>query len=608
MATPHWENAIGPRVLYPYLYSPIHSIPDQPVIRLLVIFAGLPQDPLLGVLVNEALDPTGNQVPFWTAVSYAWEGQRPSETLLFDDQYLPITSNVAQIIRDLREPDQHIVVWIDAVCINQNDEDEKRSQIPIMQEIYGKAKEVVIWLRPQEEVFPVNLIIVSQWLDEKRMNQDYEMTALPLAGAFQRDHPGLIWGAPFHRIAKCEWFQRIWVIQESVVAQNLWFHIKRQRFTWEFICSATLRFLSGSQMRPALEESLDQCCIRGLLQSYETRTHRTISMLRLVHRLRASSQNHAYRLAPSEVVHLCRHQKASLAADMIYGVSGLFIHYNRSTSTAPMEINYRERPFQVYQQFALWCMETEGNLDVIAQLRNEGGLSPWRAWNQGSPEQDPSSWVGVWYEGDRTNFTTSPDIDLDPMRQLAVAQIPSNIRMLRQVGNILVLKGFIIDTFKNVPFQVHRDSTKDHLNWLEHILHDPKANLVLFGEEQPSAETLKKKLRRTLEREPVCSHLWRDGQLPTPPRQGIDGDWRTAVLTSRGCLAITYPYISEEAVICALYGARALFVLAPKKQQSSGRSLYTLVSGDCFIDEFEDGKGIEMARKLGLREEEIEIA
>jgi len=37
-------------------------------------------------------------------------------------------------------------MWVDAICINQVDQKEKEDQIPLMAEIYAKARRVVVWL------------------------------------------------------------------------------------------------------------------------------------------------------------------------------------------------------------------------------------------------------------------------------------------------------------------------------------------------------------------------------------------------------------------------------------------------------------------------------
>jgi hypothetical protein len=66
-----------------------------------------------------------------------------------------------------------------------------------------------------------------------------------------------------------------------------------------------------------------------------------------------------------------------------------------------------------------------------------------------------------------------------------------------------------------------------------------------------------------------------------------------------------YQYIPRgDVFVCSLYGARALFVLGPSQERTG---CFTLISGDCYIDGFEDGKGIEMARRLGLEERDFGI-
>jgi hypothetical protein len=256
MATPSCNNSAEAPMQYPY--QPISSTAGQPLIRLLEVFPGLPEDPLLGTFASQPLTFAAGQGPFWIAVSYAWERQTPCESLSVDDHDLPITSNVAQIVRDLRETGRTTVLWIDAVCINQADAIEKVSQLRVMRDIYEKAKEVVIWLRLPEQVAAPNLVIASQWLRDKIVDQSCAMPTLPLESAFRHDHPNLEWDAPFHKLTKSEWFQRVWIIQEAVVAKNLVFRLGDETITWDSLCSATLRFLSGYHIKRAITEDLDQ--------------------------------------------------------------------------------------------------------------------------------------------------------------------------------------------------------------------------------------------------------------------------------------------------------------------------------------------------------------
>ncbi|KAH8802984.1 heterokaryon incompatibility protein-domain-containing protein [Xylogone sp. PMI_703] len=59
---------------------------------------------------------------------------------------LGITNNCGAALRCLRKEAEHIKLWIDAICINQCDPQEKGVQISLMDEIYSKAANVVIYL------------------------------------------------------------------------------------------------------------------------------------------------------------------------------------------------------------------------------------------------------------------------------------------------------------------------------------------------------------------------------------------------------------------------------------------------------------------------------
>ena len=81
-----------------------------------------------------------------------------------------------------------------------------------------------------------------------------------------------------------------------------------------------------------------------------------------------------------------------------------------------------------------------------------------------------------------------------------------------------------------------------------------------------------------------------------------------AILTDRGCFALTFPYFTLERwpKICCLVGGRGLFLLVPAGfDRDTGKPQYNLGCGDCYIDGFKDGKGVEICKSLGLKEEDI---
>ncbi len=57
-----------------------------------------------------------------------------------------ISSNLAGALEGLRQEDEDINLWIDTVCINQYNEEERKAQVAIMYRIYKKATSVYAWL------------------------------------------------------------------------------------------------------------------------------------------------------------------------------------------------------------------------------------------------------------------------------------------------------------------------------------------------------------------------------------------------------------------------------------------------------------------------------
>jgi hypothetical protein len=59
-----------------------------------------------------------------------------------------IRLELARALRRLRFPNSTRILWIDAICINQDDKEERSYQVPLMGSIYSLARRVVVWLGP----------------------------------------------------------------------------------------------------------------------------------------------------------------------------------------------------------------------------------------------------------------------------------------------------------------------------------------------------------------------------------------------------------------------------------------------------------------------------
>lgn len=115
-------------------------------IRLLTLLPGEYDAHLLCTISEFPLD----QTPDYEALSYAWgapdaqDEVRPSLSL--NGQRFDISDTLEQALRRLRRPDIPRIMWIDRVCINQRNKDERNAQVAIMPDIYRGAVRVVAWI------------------------------------------------------------------------------------------------------------------------------------------------------------------------------------------------------------------------------------------------------------------------------------------------------------------------------------------------------------------------------------------------------------------------------------------------------------------------------
>lgn len=81
--------------------------------------------------------------PRYEAISYVWGDIQEKQDILLDGRTVQVPTNVRRILQRLRHRMQRRVIWIDYVCIDQENVAEKNTQVPLMSAIYANATSVL---------------------------------------------------------------------------------------------------------------------------------------------------------------------------------------------------------------------------------------------------------------------------------------------------------------------------------------------------------------------------------------------------------------------------------------------------------------------------------
>ncbi|KAL6908483.1 heterokaryon incompatibility domain-containing protein [Trichoderma evansii] len=157
--------------------------------------------------------------PFYEALSYTWGKPEFTERLILDDKYLIyITPNLRDALLRFRSKLNVRRIWVDAICINQQDDQDKVRQIPLMTQIYRRCSGVLVWLGndSQGSSSMESINAYSRQIDHRDDIQD-----------IQQDIETFI---------RLPWFGRRWIVQEVVLNPNVTLFCSQSEIPW-------LRFL-----------------------------------------------------------------------------------------------------------------------------------------------------------------------------------------------------------------------------------------------------------------------------------------------------------------------------------------------------------------------------
>lgn len=135
--------------------------------RLLIIHPGTAHDTIHADLVHTSFSQTLK--PFYDTVSYAWGDAADRSNIYLHEFLVDVPTSTEVVLRELRYHDRDRTVWIDAVCINQNDISERGHQVRLMYEIYANTRLNHIWLGEDDGYTCSALTSMSTLLEEMRL-------------------------------------------------------------------------------------------------------------------------------------------------------------------------------------------------------------------------------------------------------------------------------------------------------------------------------------------------------------------------------------------------------------------------------------------------------
>jgi hypothetical protein len=218
----------------------------------------------------------------YQALSYTWGETTDISPIYVNNVEVQVTKNLEVALDNLREDYSDIILWIDALCINQSDEKEKSEQVKQMKEIYSNASTTIAWLGPSEnsskeamkELSRVgtnayNLGILdhikemgkSRPQSNERLQTAQAIINKRLLPFFEyslqnppRTHDLLI---SIQELLLRQYWSRVWILQEFVVSNKLHIRCGKQTIEFDHLHCAVMAHLLMSRY-----------IVQGLFQRY----------------------------------------------------------------------------------------------------------------------------------------------------------------------------------------------------------------------------------------------------------------------------------------------------------------------------------------------------
>ena len=366
----HNQQCLSPD-LGPYEYTAIDEEASE--IRLMTLLPGVFGSEVRITIQNHVFSEI--HIPKYEALSYAWGSNEKSAKLRIKgsdgDRTLAVTSNLAEALQYLRYEDRRRVLWIDAICVDQQNFPERGHQVSRMADIYRSASPVLIWLGPESASSDVAMRELSALGSTVRVDWG-TLEIIPLSGASypvwqSTPYPFSGHGAVLRSIELLLdrlWFKRLWIWQEVRLAKS----------GTQILCGD--RTMLWKTFRNAM------MCFGHKSEDWGN------NLLSLINHISCLCN---YSHLPSslfDILDITNNCTYSDPRDRIYAILNLIY----PPEISGFETDYLQSTEEVFRTFAMNYIATNVNLDLLSECEMRG-----------FKELDIPSWVPDWTKSRECN-------------------------------------------------------------------------------------------------------------------------------------------------------------------------------------------------------------
>ena len=452
-----------------FLYD---RLPTADSFRFAYLKPGAGQDPIECELVTRTVkEEVDSATPQWEALSWLWGARGNLRAIIVNGKKFSVTRNLFIALNHLRLPERPRLLWVDALCINQDDVEERSSQISQMAFLFHRAKNVIAWLGGGDAGSQIVMRLARYLHDFESGNLNYcdgnmiyilaltfgvpAVEANPSNAVFNywKIHRYENWNY-IDRMVDRELFRRSWVLQEGALAKDLVVTCGTETISWNaFFRAVSLRFSNDRRARdyPAVNQGW------SAMQAIEN-----------LRQLVATKQRPPDLL---ELLWACRDYLSTDPRDRIFallGVSNLLYGHGPQQQLG-FEIDYSVPIHDVFASFTISMIGKYQDLRVLATRRS----------NRTFDDKCLGSWCPDWaslddgvsllyrqrqWSGNIINYRACGG--LLPFARLSPGVTPS--MMVSKMGHLL-LRGFIVDKIAALRhtshFVIESDRLLDWHNW-----------------------------------------------------------------------------------------------------------------------------------------------